>query len=104
MGRIVTPTYRVEYRTNLLAMKKFVADKIGTDGRPCFTQVWRGPSTEKNLENWRKEINKSFQKDGSNYHLTLAMDAVDHVYYACIVHQKTGKVMATVTAPAFEVV
>lgn len=107
MGRIVTPTYRVEYRTNLLAMGVLRADAASrVDGKPVQLMSWRkqnGRPTEANLETWRKDYNKSFQAGGSNAHLADA-NGIMHITWARIVHQRTDRVAAEVTMPTFEVV
>jgi hypothetical protein len=89
MGRSVTPKFRVEYKTN--------------DGREAV-MCWNDPlhADAETLEHWRVTMNKSFQPGGVNGHLSTK--AVLHITSARLVHQKTGKTVATATMPMFEVV
>lgn len=103
MGRIVKLTHRVEYRTNLLAMGKVAGDGTA-NGKAVHIQGWRGRATEALLADWRKAMNKSFQAGGSNAHISEAFGAVEHISWARIVHQDSGRVVAEVTMPTFEVV
>lgn len=101
MGRVTTPTYRVEYRTNQQAMGKVAASPSNVDGKAVQMMGWRkhyGKACKTSLEGWRKTFNESFAPGGSNSHIC------DHINWARIVHQKTGRVVAEVTMPMFEVV
>lgn len=114
MGRIITPPYRVEYRDNLLAMGKTVADMAGKCGKPVLTMIWNvhdryngnvkgyGTPTLANLTKWRETMNNSYKKDGSNYHITQHFNMIPHIHYAAIVRQSDGKVMCEFRAPLFE--
>ena len=106
MGRIVTPTYRIEYRDNLLSLGKSAPDMISkTDRNPVYAAAWdRRKTTTTNLEEWRIGMNKSFQKDGANYHISKSYDIIPHIYFARIVRQRDNKVMCETKAPPFEVV
>ncbi len=104
MGRIITPKYRVEYRDNLLALKKTHGDIMGAEGKVCLTQAWNGRVTAERLEDWRKAMNKSFQPGGCNEHITKAFNIIPHIFYAAIVRQSDKKVMCNTNAPTFEVV
>jgi hypothetical protein len=89
MGRIVTPKYRVEVRTNNPAV-----------GLTPF--AWQGRPTQAKLEAWRQQYNASFQLGGVNAHVST--EVVLHIVSAKIVHQATGRVVAETTMPMFEVV
>lgn len=102
MGRIITPKYRVEYRTNHLALGFVLSDMLTKDGKRVLTMCWDGPATMPKLKEWRVRFNRSFQKGGANEHLSQA-HGEDHIHWARIVNQKTGQVVAEVTAPTFEV-
>jgi hypothetical protein len=101
MGRVVTPTFRVEYRTNLLAMNKIASDCLSNvDGRRVLMMAWRrhdGRPTMANLERWRRLWNESFKT--VNRHL-----APDHINWARLVRQSTGEIMCETTMPTFEVI
>lgn len=109
MGKIITPTYRVEYRDNLLAMGKTSGDcRSRIDGRPVLSMAWNGKedgwANETNLEAWRKGYNASFQPAGSNAHLAAAFGIVPHISFARLVRQSNDTVVAEVRMPMFEVV
>lgn len=91
MGTTRTPTYRVEYHTNV-------------DGSMVHTMCWSGRATEARLEDWRKTYNRSFQPDGCNAHLSTARGVVLHITKARLVHQRSNKVVARTQMPMFEVV
>lgn len=99
MGTTRTPTYRVEYRDQ---------------GRAWQTAIWNvkagvnrtghGAPTDANAEAWRKGMNLSFQAGGTNAHLAGARGYVPHINAVRIVHQASGRVVATAVMPMFEVV
>jgi hypothetical protein len=108
MGKIVTPAYRIEYRDNLLAMRKTASDgRSRIDGLPVLIASWRGKdygrATVANIEAWRQGMNKSFATGGTNEHLTKAYGIIPHIYFARIVRQSDDKVIAETKAPMFEV-
>lgn len=86
MGRIITPTYRVEFQ-----------DQTGE-----HRMAWNGRATKKRLEEWRKTYNASFEPGGVNDHLST--EFVLHISHARIVHQDTGRVVCATEMPSFEVV
>ena len=105
MGRIITPKYRVEYRDNDF---KSVCDASYT-GRSgpingCKTQCWSGRATIGRLKDWRDTMNKSFEKGGSNEHITKALGFIVRVGVCQIIEQKTKRVVCEFTPPLFEVV
>lgn len=93
MGRIVTPTYRVEYRDNSQPQWKPMIWDCKLYGRPTMA----------NLEAWRQGYNRSFGPDGHNWHVSQAVGYVIHINRARIIRQKSGEIMAAVTMPLFEV-
>lgn len=93
MGRVVTPTYRVEYRVN-----------SGYHTLQCWDSKSYGRATEANLEKWRQALNKSFAPGGVNYHVSEDNGVVVHVSSAKIIRQSTNEVVAKTKAPMFEVV
>lgn len=96
MGRVITPTYRVEAAVNVLGFSFFGWD-CRINGRP----------TVKNAEKWRRATNESFQPNGVNWHVSQATGVVPHITQVRIVAQKgprTGEVVAETKMPMFEVV
>ena len=89
MGRVITPTYRVEYRDNLLAMGRTVGDGFGADGKRCNIQAWNGRATAARLADWRKAMNASFKPGGANEHLAKAFNSVPHIFTATPGHTFT---------------
>lgn len=98
MGRSYTPTFVVEYR----------------DQRGWHTQAWtnaqgktqvRKAPTDEEAEEWRKTMNKSFQREGSNFHVSEAAGIILHVSHV-VVKQNVpgGRTVASATMPMFEVV
>ena len=93
MGRVYTPTYRVEAASNVPGLTIF--------GWCCRTN---GRATDKNADRWRKGMNQSFQPGGNNWHVSKANGVVPHLHEVRIVRQRTGEVVAVASAPMFEVV
>jgi hypothetical protein len=89
MGKVITPTYRVEYRDNA--------------SRSTSAMHWRGRATQKRLEQWRQDYNKSFNPGGVNFHVSQALGVVVHISHAWIVDQRSGDVVAKTKMPMFEV-
>jgi hypothetical protein len=100
MGKIVIPAYRVEYRTN---EKHAIKRDMIWEVRSRTNVTGYGKPTLENLEVWRDTYNYSFHK-GVNSHVSEAVGYILRIVWCRIVHQKTGRVMCTFTAPAFEVV
>jgi hypothetical protein len=90
VGKVITPTYRVEYRDNA--------------SRSNSSMAWQGRATQKRLEQWRKDYNKSFNHGGANYHVSQALGVVVHISHAWIINQRTGEIVAKTQMPMFEVV
>ena len=93
MGRVITPTYRVEYTSNDRGLDKSMCWDCKRYGRPSL----------KNLESWREAYNKSFERGGVNEHVSDAAGFVIRIFNARIVRQATGEVVVDFTAPMFEV-
>ncbi len=93
MGRVTTPTFRVEIKTN--------APAYLTDG------VWNsrtmGRPTAENAEAYRQRLNQSFLPGGVNGPRNDT-DVVIHVHTIRIVRQSNNEVVAEAKAPMFEVV
>lgn len=104
MGRCLTPKYRVEFRDNVLAMGKCVADHKGHNGKPCLSHAWHGKPSYEALTAWRDMMNKSFKIGECNGHLTEAIGFEVHIHTCAIVRQKDGMLMFKYDAPMFEVV
>jgi len=92
MGRSVTPTYRVEVVTNVGRITPMAWD-CKRDGRP----------NQKNIDQWRVDINKSFQPDGVNWHVSESSGIVQHISKATVIRQSTHEVVAVSEMPMFEV-
>jgi hypothetical protein len=94
MGKITTPTYRVEFYDNTSPYRQTMAWRGKSDGR----------ANAANLESWRTGYNASFQHDGVNAHLARSLGKIPHIHTATLVHQASGRVIARVKMPMFEVV
>jgi hypothetical protein len=88
MGRIVTPKYRMEVKTNVGSLTP---------------AAWRGRVTSKRLADHVEGLNQSFQPGGINAHVSDAKGAVMYVYAASIIEQRTGRVVAEWKAAPFQV-
>lgn len=93
MGRVTTPTFRAELKTNVPANLTDAAWNCRTMGRP----------TVENAEAYRIRLNESFKPGGVNGPRNDT-DVVIHVHTVRIVRQATGEVVAEAKAPMFEVV
>jgi hypothetical protein len=93
MGKIVTPKYRIEYW-----------DQTGK--HVC---AWNeGVPTAEKAENWRREMNVSFQPGGVNGHV-LGLPGgftlhISRVHVVCQTGLLAGEVVAAARMPMFEVV
>ena len=93
MGKIITPTYRIEVKEN------------------DFTDSWHvmswnkeyGKPNTKNLENFVSKMNESYLPTGVNSHITKMRGYIVCVYKARIIHQKSGDIVAEWKAPSFQV-
>ena len=97
MGRSYTPKYRVEYRDN--TMNRFAASKWLT-----YDAKRLGKPSDASAEKLRQSLNKSFAPGGVNWNVSVAAGVVVHVQSVKIVRQADNEVVATATAPMFEVV
>lgn len=113
MGRISTPTYRVEYQDNRQPRQIVVVNGAETIATlpgflhwqsMCWDSKRDGKPTDANLEKWRQAYNRSFNPKGGNFHVSKAAGVIIHINRARIIHQKSSQVVATTTAPMFEVV
>lgn len=113
MGKIIVPPYRIEYRTNLMALGRDGADGASTvDRKQVKNMIWEtrrsvySPSTpdgapnEQNLEAWRQKWNQRFRDMATNRPDDFPL--VSHINWCRIVRQKTNEVVCEVRAPAFE--
>jgi hypothetical protein len=98
MGRSITPTFRVEYHDNPFA-------KVDLNVRHSFSWNTKayGRPTNANLEKWRTAMNKSYAAGGVNEHVSEMLGYAVSISAAQIVRQASGEVVATYTAPMFEV-
>jgi hypothetical protein len=90
----ITPTHRIELRTNDLKVM---------ESYPWDSKHY-GAATKANLEEWRTVMNASFQPGGVNEHITKARGVVPHIISAKLIHQQTSAVVAETEMPSFEVV
>lgn len=107
MGKIVTPTYRIEYRDNHIATRLRPPDCLSRiDRKPVALMTWSvdrlGKPTEANLQTWRVGYNASFAPGGCNQHLSQSDAGIPHIFWARIVRQRDDRVMCEIMAPAFE--
>jgi len=93
MGRVTTPKYRAEFRTNAKTYLTPACWNCRTMGRP----------TAENAEKYRQRLNASFQPGGVNGP-RYPGDVIVHVNRVLIVNQFTNQVVAEANAPMFEVV
>ena len=93
MGRVTTPTFRAEFRTNVPVNLTDAAWNCRTMGRP----------TVENAEAYRQRLNASFQPGGVNGP-RKDDDVIIHVNRVRIVRQSNNEVVAEANAPMFEVV
>lgn len=88
MGRDYTPKYRIEFAGNF-----HLEDCAWTNpGRP----------TDRRLEKHCRALNESFRA-GCNQHIGDGLGYIPYLTLAKVVYQKTGNVVASWQAPAFEV-
>jgi hypothetical protein len=97
MGTTYTPPFRIEYR-----------DQAGWHRRAWESRVHRpycglGRPSDEKAEQWRKEMNASFQPGGTNEHIRIR-GTVPHISQVRIVRQLDQAVVARAIAPLFEVV
>jgi hypothetical protein len=85
MGRTITPTYRVEYRTTR-----------GYWTPAAWNAKWDGRATEANLERHCKTVEASTFPGGVNEHLGTTI-----IRSARLIRQSTGETVATYTQGAF---
>jgi hypothetical protein len=114
MGKVITPKYRIEYRTNLLAIKRDTPDLYTFDHKYVKTMIWNvtnGPNrvglgrpSKDNLTKWLRSYNDSFRKGGCNYHVSLSAKTIVNIHWARIIEQKTGRIVVEYMAPMFEAV
>jgi hypothetical protein len=93
MGRVTTPTHRVEYVTNVAHMTPG-AWHNKNEGRP----------SDDAAERHRVMLNASLQPGGVNEHCTGHDGTIMHVSKVTVIRQRDGKVVAVANAPMFEVV
>lgn len=94
MGKVRTPKYRVEVKTNLTGSSKVISSWEVTKGH--------GRVNTKNLDRWVREHNESFLPKGVNYHVSKSIGIIPYVQEAHIVHQKTGEVLVSYKMSPFE--
>jgi hypothetical protein len=99
MGTTRKLAYTIEYRDQSRAWNWCVWHVTGGPNRTA-----NGRPTDANAERWRVAMNKSFQRGGTNAHLSEARGYVPHISAVRIVHQATGRIVARATMPMFEVI
>jgi hypothetical protein len=97
VGRIITPTYRAEYRDQ--AGWHVIAWNV----RGGVNSTANGAPTDKNAEIMRRNLNASFEQNGCNYHASVAAGYLIHVSQVRLIHQATGQQVANIAAPMFEI-
>jgi len=95
--RDYTPTYRVEFRTNLC--ESLYQMKLQSSPWDCKRD---GRPTADNAEKYRREMNQSFLPGGVNYHISESRNVIIHVNYVRIIRQSTNETVAEVKAPIFD--
>lgn len=91
MGRSYTPKYIALYRDNANLSK--------------WNEIhWtrKGKVNDAAAEDFRVMLNKSFDLNGCNFHVSKACGVIVHVLEVRVVNQKTKQVVAKATAPMFE--
>jgi cell division protein FtsI/penicillin-binding protein 2 len=99
MGKVITPTFRAEYRDQ--AGWHSIAWNARAGSTP---QTVHGSPTEANAEKLRRTLNKSFQPTGVNAHVAKVRGYIPHVSRVRVIRQSTGQIMAEAVAPMFEAV
>lgn len=89
---MITAAYRLEYR------------QTGREGTHTIAWEGYGRPTGTNLAHFIKAFNRSHLPGHANGHLSLSAQRLLVVNWAQIVSQRTEKVLATYSAPAFEVI
>jgi hypothetical protein len=88
MGKTVKAKYRIELK----------------DNRGVTSQmIWRGKVNGKILSDFMDGYNRSFVPGGANFNVSKAVGVCLYHHRAQVVNQSTGEVVATWSAPAFQV-
>jgi hypothetical protein len=94
MGRIVTPTYRLEW--------EWYHPTHGVQRvRQSWNQQCHGRANAEQLARYVASMIESFKPGGVNYHVSESSGVIVVPHRARIVRQKTGEVVAEWEAPAF---
>jgi len=89
MGKSITPKYRARYR----------------DQKGWHDIMWKGRPSDARAEQTRKDYNKSFQPGGANWRVSELSGYVPHISkFEVIRNVYGGEVVASATAPMFEIV
>jgi hypothetical protein len=88
MGKIVKTKYRIEVKDNRGVTSQY---------------VWRGRISQDKLSDYMDTLNKSFIPGGINFHLSKAVGVCLYHHKAQVINQFTGEVVATWSAPMFQV-
>ena len=97
MGRIVTPTYRVEVVERRTASSNPAVTRMAWDCRS------KGRPTDANLERYVLAYADSLKSGGVNVHLSESLGFMPIPHSARIVRQSTGQVVASWQAAMFQV-
>lgn len=89
MGKTITPKYYAKY-----------LDQSG-----WHDISWQGKATNTRAESMRQTLNKSFNKEGCNWHASLDCGYVVHVSKLKVMRNDgSRRVVAETSAPMFEIV
>ena len=103
MGKSYPPKSRVEYRDNSDMLRP--RNALPTEpGKLSWPSKHLGKPTNAKAEQFRKDLNQSFQPSGVNGHVSKSLNTVVHIYRLWVIEQKTGQWVAEANMPAFEVV
>lgn len=95
MGKITTPTYRIEVSCISFLNKRREIHSFAWD---CSKE---GRPTSANIQKWIAGFNKSLEIGGSNQHLNGTQSPYNN---GTIYRQKTGTKVAEYIAPKFQVI
>jgi len=98
MGQISTPTYRAEYQD------QSGWHAIDWNVHTGLNATSHGKPTDRNAELRRHKLNESFTHRGCNHHISELVGYLIYVRQLRIIHQASGKQVATTHGPAFEIV
>lgn len=96
MGRITTPTFRLEFNDNPW--------RLVWNAKETWDCTKYGRPSTASIERFRVARHKSLEIGGVNEHISKSIGYIPYINRARIIRQATGETVAEFTAPPFEVV